>query len=336
MRTAIAAIALLACACAHAPEGARELRLGGASMGTTWSVRAVAEGAVELAALEARLASVLERIDGRMSTWKRDSELARFDASRSTDWHAVSEETRFVVSEALRYGALTGGALDVTVSPLVELWGFGPAGRRDEPPSSEAIAAARAHTGLAKLAARAEPPALRKLDPELALDLSAIAKGYAVDALARELDARGFERYLVELGGELRARGTRTDGRPWRVALERVGGERPLAIELADRAVATSGDAHSAFEFAGHHYAHVIDPRTGAPAESGVASVTVVTASAMEADALATALMMLGPERADALAREFGFAFHMDLRRDDALVERSNAAFDALVAEAAP
>ena len=264
-----------------------------------------------------------------MSTWDPGSELSRFNASASTGWFAVSADTLAVVEEGLRVARVTGGAFDVTVGPLVELWGFGPDGVRARP-SDEALAAARVAVGSAGIEARTDPPAIRKRDPRARLDVSAIAKGFAVDAIAVLLAEEGARGFLVEVGGEVRAAGRKAEGEPWRVAVERpppVAGAPPRVLELVDRAVATSGDYRAVFEEDGTRYPHVIDPRTGLPVTTGVASATVLAATAMEADAFATALMVLPPADGLRLAEREGLAARLLVRAGGGFVERTTADF---------
>ena len=244
--------------------------------------------------VDARLAA----IDAAMSTWKPDSEVSRFNASRSTEWFPVSAETAFVTETALRIGRQTGGAFDITIGPLVNLWGFGPEkGRRERPPTDEELAERRTATGLDKLSVRTDPPALRKLHPALQIDLSAIAKGYAVDALASELDAFGVKHYMVEVGGEVRTRGERAAGGAWRIGIETpIEGERKVGrvVPLDDLSMATSGDYRNVYVSEGKRVSHTIDPRTGRPVTHELGSVSVVAADCMNADALATAFMVMG------------------------------------------
>ena len=328
-------VAMLA-ACADEP-GVDPLVLAGPSMGTTWRVEvATLPQRIAPEALEAELAEILRSVDERMSTYRPDSELSRFNRSRSVDWFPVSADTARVVEASLDLSARTGGAFDVTVGPLVSLFGFGPGPPPAEAPTPEQRRAAHASVGAARLAARSDPPALRMQVPERLVDLSAIAKGFAVDLLAEHLEARGIESYLVELGGELRAGARRPNGEPWRVGIERPRegrGARGTAgtLALERRAVATSGDYRDFRVLDGERVAHVLDPRSGLPVHTGVRSATVVSASAMEADGFATALMVLGPDEGLALAEREGLAVRLLVSGDGELLARSTPAFDALL-----
>lgn len=336
-RTLLGALLVALAACTAEPHS-DPLAFSGSSMGTSWCVKlAGLPPGVEPAALEAELAQILHSIDERMSTYRADSELSRFNESRSTDWFPVSADTAAVVTAALEIAERTGGAFDVTVGPLVNLWGFGPEPWPGRVPAEEELRAARASTGYARLESRASPPALRMQTAERYVDLSGIAKGFAVDALGEHLEARGIASYLVELGGELRARGHRSEGEPWKVGVERpVAGGRTLdrVLALKDCAVATSGDYRNFHTLGEEPLAHVLDPRNGRPVRTGVGSATVVCASAMEADALATALMVLGQAEGLGLAEREGLAVQLVLREGVDLVTRSTEAFEELVTDA--
>ena len=307
----------------------------GRIMGTGYGVRL---GDRPSAGLPARVLAELGDVDARMSTWREDSELARFNASADTDWQPLSASTVRVVAEASRVAAASDGGFDASVGPLVDLWGFGPragsTGRVGGRPRDAEIRRTLARIGHALVDVDVANGAVRKRSASLGLDLSGIAKGHAVDRVSGLLDAEGHGSHLVEIGGEIRARGAKPDGTPWRVAIERPGGGRDAfrVIELADRAVATSGDYRHYFESGGRRYSHAIDPRTGRPVTHALASVSVVARSTMAADALSTALMILGPDAGMAFAERHGVAAHMILGGGGPLAERWSPAFDALAA----
>ncbi|TVQ84432.1 MAG: FAD:protein FMN transferase [Chromatiaceae bacterium] len=288
------------------------LAFGGHSMGTSYSVQIVTPPpALDAAKLQRQVNDLLEQINASMSTWRPDSELSRFNANPSTDWVAVSPDLAAVVASAQSVSVASDGAFDITVGPLVALWGFGPSadpGQTPETvPAPAAIAAARARTGFRQLAVRTDPPALRKARPDLYLDLSGIAKGHGVDRVAALLASLGLGDFLVEIGGELVGRGVNARGEPWRIAIERPDPgptRRPLQVlPLNGRGLATSGDYRNFFEHDGVRYTHSIDPASGRPVAHQLASVTVVANSAELADAWATALLVLGPERGPEMAR---------------------------------
>ncbi|MCJ7556509.1 MAG: FAD:protein FMN transferase [Gammaproteobacteria bacterium] len=283
--------------CSQAPE---DWTIQGQAMGTSYTVRIPHPPAQmqrdELAAL---LAAEIERVEALMSTYRPESELSRFNYGSSTDWVPVSVDTATVVAAAQEISRQTGGAFDVTVGPLVELWGFGSRMDVHGRPSEEDIAEAASHVGFQMLDVRQEPPALRKHDPALHVDLSAIAKGYGVDQAGQVLVDLGIEDYMVEIGGDLKAAGYNNKGNPWRIAVERpIPGDQALleVVAVEDMAIATSGDYRNFFVEGGVLYSHTIDPRTQRPVTHHIASVSVRAASAMLADGWATALLVVGPD----------------------------------------
>ncbi|MCX6900847.1 MAG: FAD:protein FMN transferase [Verrucomicrobia bacterium] len=337
----IAALLTTACllatafAAAAEPKPAAELvTFAGRTMGTAYSVKFLQPPApvvVEQARRE--VGALLDRLDRAMSTYREDSEVCRFGAYRGSDWFAVSADTARVVVESLRVSELTSGAFDVTVDPLVRLWGFGPRRETGEAPPEQAIAEARRKVGWRKLQARLDPPALRKTSPEISVDLSAIAKGYTADAVAERLGQFGVTNYLVAIGGELKARGHGQQGRPWRVGVDKPlddGRAIQRVIELKDKAVSTSGDYRNFFTDAGHRYSHVVDPRTGRPVTHNLASVTIVCETSARADALATGLMVLGPDTGYALAAKHGWPCLFILRAKSGFIEKPTPAFEKL------
>jgi len=288
------------------------VRITGDTMGARYELKLVPAPEQTLPAdLRQRAETLLAQINRQMSTYDPDSELSRFNRNPSTDWIAVSPELYHVVAEGLRMSALTDGAFDITVGPLVNLWGFGPEPRQDRAPSEEAIRQARERVGFRGLRARAEPPALKKDRADLYVDLSALAKGYGVDRLAELADAAGIHHYLVSIGGDLRAKGHNGKGQPWTVAIERpIPGQRAVErlVTISDHAVSTAGDYRNFFEQDGRRYSHVIDPRTGWPVPQSVASVTVIDRLDLKADAADTALMAAGAEAGFRLALEHRIA----------------------------
>ncbi len=311
---------------------AAQTNISGSTMGTTYSVMLAAlPVGIDQDRLHGELDEILDRVDAQMSTYRDDSEVSRFNASSSTAWFPVSAATREVVAEARHVGLLSHGAFDLTVVPLVELWGIG---RRIAPtplPSDEAIRRAAVPVGFSKVETRKGSPAIRKQRSDMRIDLSAIAKGFAVDRLATHLESRGIEDYLVEIGGELRVGGTSPAGGAWRVAIERPSGEPLTAqtvVALTSGAVATSGDYRAYFEHGGRRYSHIIDPRTGRPVAHELVSVTVVDRSAMRADAYATALLVLGPRAGLVLAAQQGLAALFVSRERDGFIQVSTPQFE--------
>lgn len=280
----------------------RNVRWTGRALGTTYNVtlsRATL-GYRELKALQREVQARLDELENQMSPFRPESELSRFNRHRSSDPIAVSREFARVVRFALELHEKSGGLFDPTLGPLINLWGFGPAPRVARTPSEEAIAEARSRTGAHHIQIGPEDR-LAKSSPDVELNLSAVAKGFAVDEVARLLESRGFSNYFVEIGGEIRVRGTNPSGQPWRVGIElpdpwALPGERlERVLHLTNQAVATSGDYRNFFvDENGRRRAHILDPRTGYPVEHNVASVTVVAPDCMTADGLATALFVMG------------------------------------------
>jgi len=299
-----------------------EAVLRGATMGTTWSVTLAASGRTraDLRAARAAIEGQLEAVDARMSTWRADSELSRFNRHESLAPFPLSVETLSVLALAREVSERTGGAFDVTVAPLVAAWGFGAGARPPgQGPDARELAALRERVGFRLLELDPAAGTARKLDPRLRCDLSAIAKGFAVDQVTRALAASGWTDLLVEVGGEVRARGERPGGGAWRVGIERpdVEGRTVSArVALADRALATSGDYRSFYESGGRRVTHIVDPRSGRPIESRLASVSVVHPEAAVADAWATAIAVLGPDEGRARAEAAGLEIYLLLRTE--------------------
>ena len=323
-------------ACSNDPSA---VQLAGATMGTTWHVTYI-EPANDLAqsALQQGIEEQLAQVDRSMSTYREDSEISRFNASAANVWFTVSPEFYSVLSTALVVGKASGGAYDVTVGPLVDLWGFGPGPAIDSPPDQSSITQLLAQVGQDNLQLDEAGPGVMKLK-ELSLDFSSLAKGYAVDQVASWLAGQGLGRFLVEVGGEMRMSGMSGRGNSWRVAIEQpesTGRTVATAISLTDAAVATSGDYRNFFEVDGKRYSHSIDPRTGYPVAHDLVSVTVVHPSAMLADAWATALTVLGAERAMAVAQAQDLAVYFIRSAGEDFVHSHTAGFAGYLAEAQP
>lgn len=302
----------------------------GLTMGTRYVVELAAPIDDALRAfLVGRIEIELAAVDRAMSTYDPRSELSEFNRGQDLAWMAASRGLLEVLDSASRISVATHGALDVTVGPLVELWGFGPQYAARRVPTDARIAQLGESVGYWLVQTDPSVGAIRKMHSRTQVDLSAIAKGYGVDRVAAILDKHGIEDYLVEIGGEFRARGTSATGRPWRVAIERpVEGRRVLGeiVVLGNRAIATSGTTRDFFEQDGRRYSHSIDPTTGRPVEHADMAVSVVADTAMDADGWATALLVLGPERGHALAQSIGLAA--------LLVTASGGSFDVRATDA--
>jgi thiamine biosynthesis lipoprotein len=328
------ALCIIAACVVLAACGARSTlaEFHGNTMGTTYLVKiADIPPSLDSSTLHAEIQAVFVRINNQMSTYLESSTLSRFNAGRETDWFNVPMELVTVVQQARQLSELTGGAFDVTVGPLVNLWGFGPEAASEQPPHAEAIASALQRIGYRKLDIRMNPPGLKKSSPDLYVDLSAIAKGYAVDQVAEHLEERGISNYLVEVGGEIRGLGQNARHVPWQVAIEKpVPGTRIVqqVIAIDGVSIATSGDYRNYFEHEGRQFSHTIDPKTGAPVTHALASVTVVNPSAAYADGLATGLMVLGPDAGYQLAEREGLAALFIVRTAGDFAGQATPAFD--------
>ncbi len=319
------------------PSGPVEHIVNGEAMGTTWSVKVRAPQALDetaAQAVESAITAQIELVNDRMSTYKPDSELSRFNQMDGPGGVAISPETMEVFLEARRIGELTDGVFDVTVGPLVNAWGFGPADRREELSDAD-IAELKTLIGWDRIEINEAASTIRKDRAGVYADLSAIAKGYAVDRVSDALAGLGHGDHMVELGGEIRVRGVNVSGDPWRLAIEKPSpdGGRGLqrVLPVTDMALATSGDYRNYFEKDGRRYSHEIDPRTGRPIDNRTASVSVFHPSCATADAWATALIVLGEVDGYAKAVEQDLAAAFLVREGDGFVEKTTPAFDRLL-----
>ncbi|MGL4514576.1 MAG: FAD:protein FMN transferase [Lacipirellulaceae bacterium] len=309
----------------------------GRTMGTTYQVSYVAtDGLPDAAELKPAVDALLVEVSRQMSTYDAASEVSRFNRQRGDGWFPVSKELGGVVDAALGVARDSGGAFDPTVAPLLAAWGFGPGPKAARPPSAERVARARQAVGYTLVEARLDPPALRKTNPRVALELSAIAPGYAVDAVADLLAAKGVAASMVEIGGEVVGRGRKPGGEPWRIGVEPADPEATAfqaVVELVDRAASTSGDYRNYFEHDGKRYSHTLDPRTGAPVDHSLATATVLAGTCQAADATATVLSVLGPEAgyAWAVEREVAalFVVRSDARDPPTFTEKRTPAWPA-------
>ncbi len=314
------------------------VRLSGETMGTTFNITAIGEDLDE-AALAASVEQALAGVNAKMSNWDPNSEVSTFSASTSTDPVAISDEFALVLAAANDVHEKTGGTFDVTLGPLIELWGFGPRKPEDPVPSDADIQAALNGVGQARLLTLdASAGTLAKSDPSVGINLSAIAKGYGIDAVAETLQDAGIEDYLVEIGGDLVTKGQNDQGEAWRIGIEKpeAGSQSvQLIVSLDDRGMASSGDYKNFFEQDGVRYSHIIDPTTGRPITHRTTSVTVLAENAMIADAWATAMLALGQEKGMELAEQYKLAVYFISRDvtggDDAYITVHSSAFkDAL------
>ncbi|EKO3392045.1 FAD:protein FMN transferase [Vibrio fluvialis] len=328
MKTWLVALAslLLLAGCEQPPQ---QVHLSGPTMGTSYNIKYLQQdGLPSSDDLHKEIDRLLEEVNDQMSTYRKDSELSRFNQYQGIDPFEVSKQTATVVREAIRLNGLTEGALDVTVGPLVNLWGFGPEARPEVVPTDAELAERKANTGIHHLSV--EGNKLSKDLPHLYVDLSTIAKGWGVDVVANYIESQGIHNYMVEVGGEIRLKGLNRDGVPWRIAVEKpTVDERSIQeiIEPGDMAIATSGDYRNYFERDGVRYSHIINPQTGRPIHNRVVSVTVLDKSCMTADGLATGLMVLGDEKGIEIAEQNHIPVFMIVKTDDGFKEIASSAF---------
>jgi thiamine biosynthesis lipoprotein len=309
LRAALSFVAL--CFIASCSREPRELVLSGPTMGTTYTVKVVGTpDTLDAEAIRRELDAVLANIDAEMSIYRSDSAISKFNANASTDWLEVPVGLARVVAVSRDISERSGGSFDITIAPLIAAWGFGPSGEPTSLPSQAELAALRDRMGYRLLDVRLSPPALRKQHPALTIDVNGVAPGYAVDLLAERFEALGVRRFMIDIGGEVLARGRNARGEPWRIAVEQpIDGEQtPFKIlELTNASVTTSGEYRHYFDRDGQRYSHTLDPRSGRPIAS-YGSVCVVGKSSLVIDAWATALNVLGPDEGLQVAEREGLA----------------------------
>lgn len=313
------------------------IEIFGLTQGTSYSVKAFGLpddiGEVELQKL---VQKELSLIDSQLSNWNPRSEISRFNAYQRTDWFPVSEGTSMVVAAGLEASRQSDGAFDITVGPLVDLWGFGAKKSGTGVPTEAEINDAQRFVGWKNLEVRRSPPAIRKRLKEVRIDLAGIAQGFSVDRLGAVLKTAGAKSFLVEIGGEEIAIGVKPNGTPWRIGIERPI-DSPATrntihkiIPLRDQAVATSGDYRRFRKINGKRYSHTIDPKTGRPITHDLASVTVLAATCGEADAISTTLMVLGPKDGYEWCIQNGIAAMFVIRRNGRFTIKETPLFTKL------
>jgi len=328
-------IVLSACSDSNEAHKAREVLFQGMTMGTVaYNVKVIVKPDsqpgfnFDQQKTHEDIDAILKQLLQDMSNWLPDSELSRFNKSSSLDSIKVSEGLRRVMAESIRLGNLSEGKLDVTIGPLINLWGFGPDYRPEKVPSDTELKQAQARTGLKYLTLNGNQ--LSKAIPDLYIDLSTIAKGYAVDLIAEYFENKGLDNYLVEIGGEMRLKGFKHTGELWHVAIEKPLAEERVAHQIIipkDNALATSGDYRKYFESNGQRFSHIIDPQSGKPINHKLVSVTVIHPSSMTADGLSTAMMLMGEEKALAFAEENELAAYLIIKTENGFIEQSTLKF---------
>jgi len=316
------------------PSGATVVEFGGPTMGVSWRVKAVAPPGFDLDRGQAPVQAALNAVVAQMSPWEPRSDISRFNHAPAGAWMNLPNAFQHVLDRALHWAQASDGAFDPAIGRLVDLWGFGPPGAVEIPPSDAVIAAALAEGGWDRLARDGR----RVFQPGgLALDLSGIAKGFGVDEVSAVLRRLGLVDHLVEIGGELRGEGVKPDGEPWWAEIAAPPGLAlpggPILAALHGLSIATSGDYRRVLEHDGRRYAHTLDPRTGRPVEAGLRSASVIAATCMDADALCTVLTVLGPEEGARFAQEHGVAAFMLVEGEAGVREIVSPALAAMLDE---
>lgn len=330
MRTLFAVlivILLLGC-----DQATKPLFLEGSTMGTTYHFTLVkVPPQLKEIQLKQEIDTLLAEVNQQMSTYKKDSELSLLNQNPSTDWIPISKALFTVMQEALRVSALSEGAFDITVGPLVNLWGFGPTWREDKIPTQEEINQEKQKVSYQYLSIQIDPPAIKKTKPDVYIDLSGIAQGYAADIIADFLEKQGILNYLVEISGEMRTKGHNPKGEAWKVAIEKpIPNIRAVqtVVSVHDSGIATSGDYRNFFELNGRRFSHIIDPKTGEPVQTNVVSATILDSkSCMTADAWAKVPIVMGAEKALALAERENIAMYLLIKEGDQFISKSSRAF---------
>jgi thiamine biosynthesis lipoprotein len=309
-----------------------ETALSGAIQGTTWHLKMVTKGLpVSADMIKTDVETIFRQVDEQLSNWREDSAISRFNQQKTTEWQAVPPAIIHLVNVAREVHDRTEGCYDLTVKPLFELWGF--ARHEEAVPTDEAIRNALAHIGMDKLEVDTAGNRLRKRDPELQVSLDSIAQGYTVAVIAQDLENHGIQNYLIEIGGEMQVKGVKTDGSPWRVAIEKPTPmvrevQRILDLhEATGTAVMTSGTYRNFFESGGKSYSHIIDPRTGMPVTHNLLSTTVLDENPTLADAWSTALLCVGETEGARLAEAEGLKALFIYRDGEELKEHMSSAF---------
>ena len=308
--------------------------LFGSTMGSSYSVKYYSGSSTPSKIIIAqKIEDKLKIINDSMSTYLNYSEISKINQMKGEDWITISSELHKVLTEARKISVKSDGYFDITVGPLVNLWGFGPSGIRKVPSIVE-IERQMAKVGYHLLVIDPKTPRIRKLRSGVELDLSSIAKGFGVDQLAEVLISDGVSSYLVEIGGEIRVAGTKNDGKKWSIGVESpdfFSRKIKKVFYLSDKSIATSGDYRNFFKGEGKVYSHTFDFKTGKPVTHNLASVTVVDpTSCMIADGYATTLMALG-NKAFEFAEKNNLAAFFIYRGEDKFIEKSTTAFKNMV-----
>lgn len=322
-------LTLTLCGCEYPVQEQQLSVLSGQTMGTTYTVK-IHSSNLKMDEVVAEINRQLDKINGQMSTYIPTSSISLFNQATTTDWVTIPVETYTVIKEALRIYQLSNRVFDITIGPIVNLWGFGYTPQTLSIPDQATIKQTLNYIGSQYIDVRSRPYAIRKTKAQLEIDLSAIAKGFAVDVIAEYLDTLALDHYMVEIGGEIKSKGLNLDGNIWRIGIEKpVADQRRIQqiISLDNMGMATSGDYRNHFEKNGVRYPHIIDPTTGMPTNNKLAAVTVLHPSTMTADGMATALLILGADAGMNLAHQENLAALFIIRDGDRYMEKMTQQF---------
>lgn len=323
------ALILMALLVACSEQDPAALKIQGGTMGTQWHITLSVPKEIDVTQLQEEIQAQLDHLNQQFSTYLPDSTISRFNQHKSTTAFPVSKEFLTIIKAAQAISKKTEGAFDITIAPLINLWGFGAEFKVDVPADKD-IQAVKGQVGYEKLSILEDSSSLQKANPDLIIDLSAIAKGYAVDQVAMILEAHGVYDYLVEIGGEIKLKGKNPHGENWRVGIQQPDASKAqVSISLNQTAMATSGDYHNYFESNGQRYSHTLDPVTGKPITHKLASVTVLHESTMIADALATALSVMGSEKGMEFAEQHQIRAYMITRQNKGFVTSQSTHFQS-------
>jgi thiamine biosynthesis lipoprotein len=324
-------IIFLTASCTKKPPPADLMSITGKTMGTTFSIKIVNDKnlSIDYYLLESEINELLKEINQQMSTYIKDSEISRFNDYDSTGWFNISYDFAFLLKTALEVSSISEGAFDITVGPLVNLWGFGPELKNPEVPGVKELLEAKSKTGYEFIAVKVDTPAVKKDNPEVYLDMSAIAKGYGVDKVSELLSSKKIINYMVEIGGEARTAGKNNKDESWKIGIETPDSHSNIqkVISISDYSIATSGDYNNYFEENGIRYSHTIDPRTGMPITHKLASVTVIHSNCALADAYATAINVMGPTVGYDFALKENLIIYMIVKEETGFIEKLTPQF---------
>ncbi len=305
------------------PAAPKAISITGNTMGTSYHIKVIADNLPPQETLKKEVDDRLVEVNRVFSTYIESSEVSRLNAYQGSEWREISEEFVRLIEQALELSRLTDGAYDVTIGPLVNLWGFGPSFIESDVPDDVDIQRALTNIGYKNIILDVEANKLKKLNPNVYVDFSSIAKGYGVDQVAKLIEAKGYQNYMVEIGGEMRVSGINGEQSNWRIAVEKPDASTRAVqriIQVSNTAIATSGDYRNFFVRDGRRFSHTLDPTTGSPVNHSLASVTVLSPSSTMADAWATAFMVLGAKKGYDLAMQNELAV-LFLIKDGANVE---------------